>query len=254
MKRIFAIARNTFRESVRNRIFYLLIGFGLFFALSSRFISLVTVGDQVRVLKDVGLGAIHFFSILIVIFTGINLIYQEIERRTLFNLLSKPVSRGEFILGKFFGLALTAGVSLGAMAGAFSLFLLIMTGQVEIPLLVSLVLLYEELLIITALALLFSSFTTSILAFLFTVSLTLIGRILWTYNEFQSLLHSAWLRGLSRGLYLLLPNLDKFNIQDAVIVSAPLSPVTVALAMAYGAVYIVALLALTLFLFQRRQF
>lgn len=254
MRRIIAIALNTYREAVRNRIFYLLVGFGFFFALSSRFISMVTVGDQARVLKDVGLGAIHFFSITLVIFTGINLIYQEIERRTLFNILSKPVSRSEFILGKFFGLALTAGLSLLAMAGVFVLFLAITTGRVEAPLLLSFLLLYEELLIITALALLFSSFTTPILSFLFTVSLTLIGRVLWTYNEFRPLLRTPLVRGLCRAIYLLLPNLDKFNIQDAVVVGRPLSTPTVLLAMGYGAVYIIALLALTLYLFRRRQF
>ncbi len=117
------IAVNTFRESARNKMFYLLVFFGILFALSSKLVSFLTLGDAMKVLKDTGLAAINFFCVLIAIFTGINLVYKEIEKKTVFNILSKPVSRDEFIIGKFLGLALTMLTALGAMAVIFFAFI-----------------------------------------------------------------------------------------------------------------------------------
>jgi len=110
--KIMAIALNTFKEAVRNKIFYLLIFFGIFFSLSSKLISLLTIGDTLKILKDVGLASVNFFSVLIAIFTGINLVYKEIEKKTVYFILSKPVERRDFILGKFLGLTFTILVAL----------------------------------------------------------------------------------------------------------------------------------------------
>ena len=159
-----AIALNTFKEAVRNKIFYLLIAFGVFFAMSSKLISLLTIGNETKVLKDVGLASIHFFSVLIAIFTGINLVYKEIEKKTIYNILSKPISRSSFIIGKFFGLAFTLLVALVSMAVIFFFFLFISTGELDTRVLIFFFLLYMELLIITAISLLFSSFSTPILS------------------------------------------------------------------------------------------
>ena len=114
--RIRAIALNTFKEATRNKIYYLLIFFGVFFVLSSKLVTILTLGDRVKVLKDLGLASINFFCVLIAIFTGIDLVYKEIEKKTVYNILSKPVSRSCFIIGKFFGLALTLFVALISLA------------------------------------------------------------------------------------------------------------------------------------------
>ena len=183
--RLKALMLNTFKEAARNRIFYLLIAFGIIFALSSRLISLLTVGDTVKVLKDVGLAVINFFSVLVAVFTGINLIYKEIDKKTIYNLLSKPISREQFIIGKFLGLALTVLTALASMAIVFFIFLLLTTGSFDASILLYFLMLYFELLIIIAISLLFSSFSTPILSSIFTLSLYLIGHVLWTYNEFK---------------------------------------------------------------------
>ena len=133
--KIKAIAVNTFRESARNKMFYLLVFFGIFFALSSKLISFLTLGDAMKVLKDTGLAAINFFCILIAIFTGINLVYKEIEKKTVLNILSKPVSRDQFIIGKFLGLALTMLTALAAMAGIFFLFVILNGGGFDLMIL-----------------------------------------------------------------------------------------------------------------------
>ena len=133
---------------------------------------MLTVGDRIKVIKDVGLAAIHFFSVLIAVFTGINLVFKEIDKKTIYNILSKPISRSSFILGKFFGLSFTLLISLGSMAIVFYLYLFIVTGRFELRILLCFFLLYLELLVITALTLVFSAFST----------LRLYGRFPLTYR------------------------------------------------------------------------
>jgi len=248
------LALNTFKESARNKMFYLLVFFGIVFALSSKLISFLTLGDAMKVLKDTGLAAINFFCVLIAIFTGINLVYKEIEKKTIFNILSKPVSRARFIIGKFFGLALTMLVALAAMAVIFFLLVFVNGGGFDFKILLYFFMLYLELLIIVAISLLFSSFTTPILSFIFTVSLYLIGHIMWTFNEFKMLLQSKlWIR-LAQALYYILPNLDKFNIKNDVVLGLPLQPMTILFAILYALVYILALLTVTVIIFRKREF
>jgi ABC-type transport system involved in multi-copper enzyme maturation permease subunit len=245
---------NTFKESARNKMFYLLVFFGILFALSSKLISFLTLGDSLKVLKDTGLAAINFFCVLIAIFTGINLVYKEIEKRTIFNILSKPVTRDHFILGKFLGLALTMLVALASMAVIFFILVMAVGGGFDLKILLYFCMLYLELLIIVAISLLFSSFTTPILSFIFTVSLYLIGHIMWTFNEFKSLLHSKLWLTTAHALYYLLPNLDKFNIKNDVVLGLPLRGATILFSVLYAAVYILALLAVTIMIFRRREF
>jgi ABC-type transport system involved in multi-copper enzyme maturation permease subunit len=245
---------NTFKESSRNKMFYLLVFFGILFALSSKLISFLTLGDTMKVLKDTGLAAINFFCVLIAIFTGINLVYKEIEKKTIFNILSKPVTRDHFIIGKFLGLALTMLVALTAMASIFSLLVLIVGGGFDLRILLYFFMLYLELLIIVAISLLFSSFSTPILSFIFTVSLYLIGQIMWTFNEFKTLLQSRlWLK-FTQGLYYILPNLDKFNIKNEVVLDLPLRSGTILFSILYAVVYIMALITVTILIFRKREF
>lgn len=248
------IARNTFRESARNKMFYLLVFFGVLFAFSSKLVSFLTLGDAMKVLKDTGLAAINFFCVLIAIFTGINLVYKEIERKTVYNILSKPVRRDEFILGKFLGLALTMLAALGAMAILFFAFVALSGGGFDGGILLYFFMLYLELLVIVALSLLFSSFTTPILSFIFTVSLYLIGQVLWTYNEFKSFLKVPAWRWLTEAFYYLLPNLHKFNIKSEAVLGTLPGAATILYAVLYALLYTAAVLALAVLIFRRREF
>ena len=248
------IAVNTFRESARNKMFYLLVFFGVLFALSSRLVSFLTIGDAMKVLKDTGLAAINFFCVLIAVFTGINLVYKEVEKKTVLAILSKPVRRDEFILGKFLGLALTLLAALGAMAAVFVAFILLNGGGFDWRIRLYFVMLFLELLVVIAISLLFSAFTTPILAFIFTVSLYLIGHLMWTYNEFKELLRTPAMKVLSEILYYLLPNLDKFNIKNEVVLGTVAGAATILYTVLYGAVYTAALLALAVLIFRRREF
>lgn len=252
--KIKAIAYNTFKEAARNKMFYLLVAFGVVFALSSRVISLLTLGDDVKVLKDAGLAAISFFSVLIAVFTGINLVYKEIEKKTIYNILSKPISRTNFIIGKFFGLAFTLLVALSAMALIFFLFLYISVGEMDPRILLYFFMLYIELLIITAISLLFSSFSTPILSSIFTISLYLIGQVLWTFNLFKAHLQTPVDKFVAYLIYYILPNLDKFNLKHAVVMKTQLEAGYVLNAVLYGVVYIAAVLILATLIFNKREF
>ncbi|MBU4268301.1 MAG: ABC transporter permease [Acidobacteria bacterium] len=252
--KIKAIAVNTFKESARNKMFYLLVFFGILFALSSKLISFLTLGDAIKVLKDTGLAAINFFCVLIAIFTGINLVYKEIEKKTVFNILSKPVSRDQFIIGKFLGLALTMLTALAAMAGIFFLFVALSGGGFDLKIILYFFMLFLELLVIVAISLLFSSFTTPILSFIFTVSLYLIGHIMWTFNEFKLILRVPFWKYFTQALYYLLPNLDKFNIKNEVVMNTALNPWTIFFSVLYALAYILALLAVTILIFRKRDF
>jgi ABC-type transport system involved in multi-copper enzyme maturation permease subunit len=252
--KIRGIAVNTFREAARNKIFYLLIFFGILFALSSKLVSFLTLGDSIKVLKDTGLAAINFFCVLIAIFTGINLVYKEIEKKTVFNILSKPVSRDQFIIGKFLGLALTMLTALAAMAVIFFLFVVLSGGGFDLRIVLYFFMLFLELLVIVAISLFFSSFTTPILSFVFTVSLYLIGHIMWTFNEFKTVLRSPLWRYFAQGLYYLLPNLDKFNIKNEVVLNTVFNPWSILFSVFYALAYILALLAVTILVFRGREF
>jgi ABC-type transport system involved in multi-copper enzyme maturation permease subunit len=252
--KIRAIALNTFKEATRNKIYYLLIFFGIFFVLSSKLVTLLTIGDKVKVLKDLGLASINFFSVLIAIFTGIDLVYKEIEKKTIYNILSKPISRSCFIIGKFFGLALTLFVALISMVVIFFLFMLLFSGELDVKILVYFILLYFELLIITSISLLFSSISTPLLSSVFTISLYLIGHVIWTFNEFKDKIINPVIKVISYILYYTLPNLEKFNIKNSIVMNVDIDIGMILSSICYAIFYITALLTLTILIFNKREF
>lgn len=249
-----AIAINTFKEAARNKIFYLLIVFGIVFAVGSKLASLLTLGDQIRVIKNIGLASINFFCVLIAIFTGINLVYKEIDKKTIFNILSKPISRMDFIVGKFFGLALTILVALLSMAVIFFLFLFFITGSFDWKMMIYFAFLYLELLIIISISLVFSSFSTPILSSIFTIILYLIGHVLWTFNEFKYKLVEPVTKVMAYLLYYLLPNFDKFNVREQVVMNMKVGSKLALYSVIYGFLYILAMLSLAVLIFRKREF
>jgi ABC-type transport system involved in multi-copper enzyme maturation permease subunit len=252
--RLRAIALNTFKEAVRNKVYYLLVVLGITTALSSYIISMLTIGDRVKVLKDVGLASIDFFCVLIAVFTGINLVYKEIEKKTIYNIVSKPISRSNFIIGKFMGLALTLLVALVSMAAIFFFFLFISTGEFDAKILLYFFYLYLELLIITGVSLVFSSFSTPILSSIFTISIYLIGQVTWTFNEFKDKLVKPLEKAAAYFFYYLLPNLEKFNIKNAVVMKTELNSYLITSTILYGLCYTSAMLILAILIFNRREF
>src|SRR5688500_6232503 len=176
--RITAIARNAFREAVRDRVLYNLVLFVLLLTGASIFISELSGGEERKVIVDLGLSAMLLFGVFIAIFVGVGLVYKEIERRTIYAVFSKPVGRGEFLVGKYLGLCLTLLVNVAVMAVGVSLALMYVSRGWD-PLIPTIwpavLLIYLELMLLTAVALLFSSFSSPALSALLTFLIFVAG-------------------------------------------------------------------------------
>jgi ABC-type transport system involved in multi-copper enzyme maturation permease subunit len=252
--KILAIAINTFREAVRDKILYSLLIFALFMILSSTFISTLTVGEQIKIIKDMGLSMISIFGTLIAVFVGIGLVFKELEKRTIYTIIAKPIMRYQFLLGKYCGLVLTLLVEVAVMAGSFLLLLLYYPGAFDKALFKAIYLIFLELMLITSVALLFSSFSTPILSGIMTLSFFIIGHL--TY-DLKLLVEESKMQGLeyfSNFLYYTLPNLENFNIKGRVIHHLLVDWNYMFFTTLYGLFYISLLLSISIIIFQRRDF
>ncbi len=225
MNRIASIAFNTFREAVRDRVLYNLIVFALLLVASSLLFGQISIGIERIVLINLGLTAVSIFGIIIAIFIGIGLVSKEIEKRTLYTVLSRPVRRWEFIVGKFLGLAGTLVVNTFFMAlGFFAALLYVVRhyGRADLWLLVALYFIILQFFVMTALALLFSSFSTPILAAVFTFALFVIGTFAGELRTFARVVGgvAGW---ISVGIAYVVPNLASLNVISSVAHGEPVA-------------------------------
>lgn len=248
------IARNTFKEAVRDRILYLLFFFSALTIGLARVLAVLTVGDRIKVIKDVGLASISFFGALMAILIGTGLVYKEIEKRTIFTLISKPIRRAEFLLGKFAGLVLTLAVMVGAMTAVFLFVVFLHTGAFESRLLLAVFFIFLELILLTAVAILFSSFSTPILSALFALSFYLIGHFSWSLETLIKKTAPGSGRVLLRIVAAILPDLENFNIKTEVVQNLPLPDGFWLGAAAYSLVYTAFVLLIAVAVFRRRDF
>ena len=255
--RIAAIARNAFREAVRDRVLYNLVLFVLILTAASIFIGELSGGQERKVIVDLGLSSMLLFGVFIAIFVGVGLVYKEIERRTIYAVFSKPVGRGEFLVGKYLGLCLTLLVNVLVMGVGVSLALLYVSKGWD-PLIPTIwpavLLIYMELMLLTAIALLFSSFSSPALSALLTFMVFIIGHFSEDLKSLAVSLGSTSARWVFTGLYYLLPNLANYSfITPAAHGRAP-SPGFVFTTGLYAFVYIAVILAAATLIFSRRNF
>ena len=254
MRRILTIAQMAFTETVRDKILYSILVFALAMIGSSTILVTLSVGGEGRIVKNLGLASITLFGLFIAVFIGINLVSREIERRTIFSLLSKPVRRAEFLVGKFLGLGLTLAVNLGIMAAGLMLLAWALEDHWTPRILLAAGFTLVELLVLTATAILFSTFSTPTLSAIYTLLVFVIGRLSADLMAFATQFGGASLKAMAVGLYYLLPNLSRFNLSGAVANDLLLDPGTLALTAIYGALYAAALLSIAIAVFQRRDF
>jgi len=255
--RVRTIALNTFRESVRDRVLYNLILFVLILVAASVFVSDLSLDMESQFTAALGLSAMLVFGALIAIFIGVGLVYKEIDKRTIYNLLSKPVHRYEFIIGKYAGLCLTLLVNTAVMVMGTELALWYVNGKfvpLQTAVLAASFLVYCELALMVAVALMFSSFTTPLLAALFSFAIYLIGHFSKDLLEMATLSNSSLTRAILTTLYYLLPNLSNFGfITEAS--HGRIVPLTMIVsATIYAIVYIGILLSATVLIFHKRNF
>lgn len=252
--RIFSIAANTFRETIRNKILYAILGFALVVIGLSYFLADLSVGELTRIIADVGLASIHIFGVVMAVFLGITLVSQEVERKTIYLILSRPVPRWEFIVGKAFGLSLT--LALTTLIMSVTLFL-VHAGygrEMETGILVASGGIYMELVMLICLASLFSTFTTPVLSAMFTLSVFLIGHVSKDLLVFGGRADSGAVRWLSKILFYALPNLEYFNWKNGVVYGEVPSLAILLPAVGYLVCYTAAVLLLASLLFSRKDF
>lgn len=252
--KIYPISLNTFRETVRDRVLYNLLIFALLMIGSTVYLATLTIADHLKIIKDFGLAAISLFGVLIAIFVGIGLLYKEVDKRTIYTVLSKPIKRYEFILGKYLGLLLTLLVNLAIMAAGLVLILLFFGNVFTASFFVALYFIYLELMLLVGLTVFFSSFTTPMLSALFTLALFVIGHLSADLKLLGMKSESLMVKYLTKFMYYFLPNLDNFNIRGTVVYSLPVSLERVLAVTAYALLYLGVLLVLAVIIFQRKDF
>jgi ABC-type transport system involved in multi-copper enzyme maturation permease subunit len=252
--KIGAIAGITFKEAKRDRILYLLFFFAALGIVASRVLAILTVGDRIKIIKDVGLASISIFGLLMAILIGTGLVYKEIDKKTIYTLLAKPLRRSEFILGKFLGLVLTLFIMTVAMTAIFLVLVYAQTLRIETRLLVAVAYIFVELVLVTAVAILFSSFSTPILSSLFALGFTLIGHLSWGLELILKKMRPGTGKALVRALFLVLPDLENFNFKTEVVHGLPIPPGIYLTSLLYGVCYTAFILGLAILIFRRRDF
>ena len=260
------VAVNVFKESVRDKVLYNLVAFAVLLMASTYLLGQLTAGQDIKIIKDLGLAAISLFGLMIAVFIGIGLVWKEVDKRSIYGILSKPVRRHEFVLGKFFGLLLTLAVNLGIMTVAFYA-VLALNAWLAVPttlaalsapatdpaMLKAILLIGAELALVTALALFFSTFSSPFLSAGLTVGLWVIGHFNADLRNFGAVVDSRAAEWLTRALYYVLPNFAAFDIKSQVVWGVPVPVADVALTLAYALVYVSLVLTAAVTIFSRRD-
>ncbi len=213
--RIWAIAANSFREVIRDRILYFIGFFALLMAFAWRLLPEIAVGTDEKIFLDLGLAAIGLLGVIVAVFVGTGLINKEIDKRTILVLIPKPLSRAEFILGKHLGLSGVLAVMLGVMLVIYLLMLLGMKVSFQaLPLIVSVFYLGLELILIAAVAITFGVFTSSIIATLMTFGFYLMGHISKDLIQLGIISKNANILAITKNIYLILPDLERLNFRN----------------------------------------
>lgn len=253
MTAVWVIARNTFRENMRNRIMGVILLFALALILLSSIISQWSLDQQVKILKDFGLAAISIFGLLMAMFVGVRTFYQEIERKTIYMLASKPMGRWQIILGKFAGLAQTIVVNISAITLTLLVVNYFIEHKIDWMLLPAIFLICLEVLLIITWAIFFSTITSSLLSSILTFAVFVMGHLAPDLMLYTKLHPNSPVNSILRAVHLIVPNLENFNIKTAVVEALPLPPNTLIFAVGYGVAYIVIMLFLSSLIFTRRD-
>jgi Cu-processing system permease protein len=243
-RRISAMAMNTFRETVRDRVFYLVAVFGFVMLSSTAVLSPLTVGAQAKVISDVGLAAMIVFGLVVVVFVGSGMVRKEMDKGTIVTILAKPVGRREYLLGKFLGLNMTV---------MFLVLLLVAPGAFSLRYLPVIYLGFLELTLMNAVTVFFSTCVSPILAAVFTLGAFIVGHLSQSIRDFGQLDGGQASKVMTNIVYYLTPNLEVFNVRGAVVHGETVDPVHVGLATLYAVGWTIILLVIAGSVFARRE-
>ena len=261
------IAINGFREAVRDKVMYSLVAFAVLLIGASYMLGELTAGQDLKIIKDLGLSAISVFGLFMAIFIGIGLVSKEVERRSVYALLAKPIRRADLVLGRYAGLVLTLVVNVAVMTAA----LYVVLGYLgwrqtdlarqarETPLfdprmLVAVGLTLVQLMMVTAVAVFFSTFSTPTLSAALTLCVYVAGYFSADLRNFDQVVDSPAAQALARGLYYVVPNFAPFDVAPQVVHGVHVGWRYVGVTAAYGITYIAILMVMSVTIFSRRDF
>ncbi|NIP38416.1 MAG: ABC transporter permease subunit [Candidatus Dadabacteria bacterium] len=266
LNRISVIAYNTFIEAVRDRILYSLVLFSFLMILGSIIITSISAEQYNKIVRDIGLTTISLIGILISIFLGMNVVYKEIEKKTVYNIFSKPVRRFEFILGKYFGISFTLLVITVSMSLILSLIVLYYEskyqsfihfyygGSFYSQYIAAIYFTYLEFLVVIAISLVFSSFSTPVMTVLFVLLAFVVGRFSADIKLFADFVKDPFVGYVSEILYRIIPHLDQFNLRSEAVHGGEISSSLIINTSGYAVLYCLALLILSIVIFEKKEF
>jgi Cu-processing system permease protein len=254
MEKTLCIARNTIREALRDKVMYSLVLFACLVVAFNRILTPLALGEGSRITRDVGLSAISLLGLFIIVLSGTALVHREIDRKTIAVILSKPVSRSEFIAGRFLGLWTTIALVSVGMAVLLQAVLLVLDGGVDLRVLAASLLTVFELMVITSLAVLFSASVSPLLGGMLTFAAYVAGSFSGDLLRLTELKDGESLNVAMHFLYYTLPNLEMFNMRAAAVHGLPMEPIRFGIAVLYAVAYSAAALLLAMAVFRRREF
>ena len=254
MRQVRAIAVNTFKETIRDRVLAVIVVFALLMIVGGLWLGSISLGEQGRMMKDFGLAAVTGFGLIVAVFIAAGLVHKEVEKRTVFVLFSKPVSRGAFIAGKFLGLCGTMAVVLAGM-GLFLFALVgILDGHASGMVLVAIAMIYVQLLTVMAVTIFFSTLGSAILASVLGICVFVAGQLSQNVLSLTRLCKNPLTEALSWVVYVIIPNLAAVDVKAGVVGEETLAWGQIGLWTAYLAAYIVVVLVLAAVIFRRKEF
>jgi ABC-type transport system involved in multi-copper enzyme maturation permease subunit len=256
MNRIFSVSLNTFREAVRDRVLYNLVVFALLMMAAAIFVGQISLGIESTIIVTLGLSSISIIGLLIAVFIGVGLVSKEMDKRTLYALLAKPIRRWEFLVGKFGGLVLTLTVNTAAMAVGLFVALLFVKHSLDgsdTTILIAVYFILLKIAIVVSLALLFSCFTSQLLAILFTAGLYVAGLFIHEMRNLSGSKVSPAVQVFFSWISYILPNFENFNVMAAAAHGKAVPGILVLQNTAYAAIYCAIVLAAASVVFSRRN-
>jgi ABC-type transport system involved in multi-copper enzyme maturation permease subunit len=254
MHRIIAIAENTFKEALRQRILLLLIIFSILLIVISIFLEPFAIGESPKILRDIGLAVAPLFGVFVVIIIGSTLVYKDIDKRTIYTVITKPVKRSEIILGKFCGFTALIAILLCAMAIIQQIVIFIYEGVFDFTLLIAVPFSLLEIMVLLGILLLFSSFSSPALSALFGIIFFIMGHASPDLQAFATHVESPAVKFLAHIVYYILPNLENFNFRLELVHKLPLYGDQLFFSVCYGLIYTIFLLYIAIIIFERREF
>ncbi|MEK7760962.1 MAG: ABC transporter permease subunit [Nitrospirota bacterium] len=254
MQSVLAVAGNTFRETVRDKILYNLIFFALLLIGASVLLGTLTIGEQARIVNDLGLAAINLVAVIIAIFVGIGLVSREIERRTIYTILARPITRVQFVLGKYIGLGCIVVVNVAIMFAMFLGTVWLSGFPIYGAFFQAVQLIVVEALLVMAVALLFSTFSSSTLSASMAIGFYIVGHLTGDLKLIAEKSPHQVTKVLMTSLYYMCPNLEALNFKGQAASGVPIEIGIQVLATAYGFLYMGLLLVGACLIFQRRDF